>query len=264
MGKFSSRRERHIRYVTVFNGLIVISFFPTVALWATKIPSVSPTKKRIDADFRICVHPQKNKSMKVSKFIKLISLLLFVGMITSDTTVSSQSSRFREVKKSQLVKQAPVECLNAFRDFFNYVRKSSPDIVSDKVAQNRFLSKRMRETFIEHIKNSPPANENPDYPSNLIFTLVWNSPTAFSIIGSRHYDFRDRHNANDNRAIIDVIYEWDKENSIENQYANEKQLHSFIFIFEENQWKLDDIYTYDDEFTSTESLRNYFQENSKR
>ncbi len=166
----------------------------------------------------------------------------------------------REIEnKSQVNKQAPTECLAVFREFFAYVQKYEPSIVTDEKAQNRWLTKWMRTAFVEHIKRSGKSEANPDYPTNTTFVLVWNRPTSYSIVGSRQYDFRNKDNPNDNRAIIDVLYEWDTyTDGINNQYPGEKQLYSFIFVFEDGAWKLDDIYTFDDEYTMAKSLRNYF------
>lgn len=191
--------------------------------------------------------------------LKFTYLIILVSFVNSCAVVSSQSLRMREVEnKLQVSKQAPADCVAAFREFFGYVKKREPSIVADEQAQNRWLTKRMRKAFVEHIKRAGKPEENHDYPSNSTFVLVWNKPTTYSIVGSRHYDFRNADNPNDNRAVIDVLYEWGNEDTIENQYPGEKQLHSFIFVFEEGVWKLDDIYTFDDEYTTTESLRNYF------
>lgn len=194
------------------------------------------------------------------KELKIYCLLVFVSLGTSCVSVSSQTSRMREVEnKSQSNRQAPAECISVFRQFFSYVQKSKPNIVTDEKAQNLWLTKRMRRAFAEHIKRSGNPKENPDYPSNLNFIGVWNEPTTYSIVGSRHYDFRNNDNPNDNRAIIDVLYEWDEKGSPDNQYPREKQFYSFIFVYEDGVWRLDDIYTYDDEYTKAESLRNYFE-----
>jgi hypothetical protein len=191
---------------------------------------------------------------------KLYCLLILVILAGSCLSVLSQPARMREIKnKSQSSRQAPSECLAVFRNFFSYVRKREPNIVTDEKAQTRWLTRRMRRAFVEHIKRSGNPKENPAFPRNKTFVGVWNDPTTYSIVGSRHYDHRDSDNPNDNRAIIDVLYEWDNEGSIENQYPGEKQLYSFIFVFEDGAWKLDDIYTFDDEYTSTESLRNHFE-----
>jgi hypothetical protein len=116
----------------------------------------------------------------------------------------------------------------------------------------------MRKAFVERANRPVKPDEISDNPTNETFVLVWNRPTTYSIAGTRHYDFRNADNPNDNRVIIDVLYEWDeKPNGYENQYPCEKSLHSFIFVFEEGVWKLDDIYTFDDEYTRPESLRQW-------
>ena len=193
--------------------------------------------------------------------MKFICLLVLIGVANSCVTVSSQSSRMRETEnKSQANRQAPTECLAVFREFFAYVKKAKPDIVTDERAQNRWLTKKMRTAFLEHIKRSAKPEENPDFPSNRNFIGVWNEPTTYSIVGSRHYDFRNADNPNDNRAVIDVLYEWEEnpDGSLDNQYPGEKFLMSFIFVYEDGVWKLDDVYTFDDEYMSPESLRQYF------
>ena len=193
--------------------------------------------------------------------MKFICLLVLIGVANSCVTVSSQSSRMRETEnKSQANRQAPTECLAVFREFFAYVKKAKPDIVTDERAQNRWLTKKMRTAFVEHIKRSAKPEENPDFPSNRNFIGVWNEPTTYSIVGSQHYDFRNADNPNDNRAVIDVLYEWEEnpDGSLDNQYPGEKFLMSFIFVYEDGVWKLDDVYTFDDEYMSPESLRQYF------
>src|SRR5262249_26059847 len=161
--------------------------------------------------------------------------------------------------KSHVNKPAPAECVTAFRAFFRYVQSPEPSILTDKLAQNRWLSRLLRESLVDHIKRSGDPKENPDYPSNQTFVGVWNNPTTFSIIGSRHYDYRNADNPDDNRAAIDVLYEWgeNKDGNLDNQYPGEKSLRSFIFVHEDGVWKLDDIYTFTDEYASPHSLRGY-------
>ena len=57
--------------------------------------------------------------------------------------------------------------------------------------------------------------------------------------------------------MIDVMYEWGKEDTEDNQYPGVRNLHTFIFIFEDGAWKLEDTYVYNDEFTRSESLHQY-------
>ena len=193
--------------------------------------------------------------------LKIICLLICISGSGSGARVASQVSGVREVKiKSHASRQAPPECVAAFRAFFGYVRKREPSILTDERAQSRWLSRLMRKSLAEHVKRSGAPKENPDYPSNQTFVGVWNNPTTFSIVGSRRYDHRNADNPDDNRAVIDVLYEWgeNQDGNVDNQYPGEKSLRSFIFVHEDGAWKLDDVYTFSDEYASPGSLRGYF------
>ena len=192
--------------------------------------------------------------------LKVVCLLIFIGGTSiSCQKITSQVLGIREVEnKSHANKQAPAECIAVFRAFFSYVRKSEPSIISDEQAQNRWLSQLLRKSLANRIKHSGKPTGNPDYPTNSTFIGVWSHPTTFSIVGSRHYDYRDDDNRDDNRAVIDVLYEWDSNGSLDNNYPGEKSLRSFIFVLEDGAWKLDDIYTFTDEYASPGSLRSYF------
>jgi hypothetical protein len=198
------------------------------------------------------------KHLTLLKTIGLSIILLSVCAVC--IKLGNQVSGMREVEnKSQSQNQAPDECLKVFREIFAYIQ-SQTDIVKDEQAQNRWLTQAMRKAFVEHISRSDKPEENPDYPSNQSFIGVWNEPTTYSIVGSRHYNFRNNDNPDDDRAIIDVLYEWEEndDGSLDNQYPGEKFLFSFIFVHEDSAWKLDDIYTYDDEYMSPNSLRQDF------
>ncbi len=193
--------------------------------------------------------------------LKIICSLIIIGGANSCAKVTSQVSGIREVKnKSHANKQAPAECLTTFRTFFNYLQKSESNIITDEKAQSRWLSKRMQEALDGHIKRFGDPKEKPGFPSNSSYIGIWNNPTTFSIVGSRHYDYRNADNPDDNRVVIDVLYEWEEndDGSLDNQYPREKFLMSFIFIYEDGLWKLEDRYTFDDEYMSPESLRSYF------
>jgi hypothetical protein len=193
------------------------------------------------------------------RLVSVAVLTCAIAIIAGGAPAFGQTSGIREVENKKFLKsRAPAECIEAFRAFFKYAQKAEPDIVADTKAQERWLSKRMRESLSEFAKRSGSPSENPDYPSNQTFLGVWNKPTTFSIVSTRHYDYRDKDNPDDDRAVIDVLYEWEKNpppGSLENQYPGEKQLFSFIFVREDGTWKLHDIYN----FASHESLRGYFE-----
>jgi hypothetical protein len=190
--------------------------------------------------------------------VKLACLLLLLA-VTNSCRKASVGASVPEIENNSFKKtEAPPECVTAFRAFFNYIRKPDPSLITDQQAQERWLSKLFRKSLAEGIKRAGNPKDNPDYPSNGSFVGVWSYPTSFSIIGSRHYDYRNADNPDDNRAIIDVLYEWDKKGSLDNQYPGTKALKSFVFVFEDGVWKLDDVYTFSDEYSTPGSLRGYF------
>jgi hypothetical protein len=192
--------------------------------------------------------------VKTTKLVCLLTVLLITNSCTKDV------GRREVDNNAPSQKQAPAECVAVYREFFAYVFKPEPNIVTDEQAQKRWLSKLMIRAFTDHIQSFPHPSETPDYPTNSTFVGVWNYPTTYSIIGSRHYDTRNDDNPDDNRAVIDVLYEWDTQtDGLENQYPGEKSLRSFIFVHEDGAWKLDDIYTFTDEYSRPGSLRSYFQ-----
>lgn len=190
--------------------------------------------------------------------VRIFCVLILIS--TMHPFAISQPSGIREVQnRARVMKPAPAACVAVFRAFFRYVQKREPSILTDKQAQNRWLSRLMRTSLEKHIQESGDPKENPDYPSNQSFVGVWDAPTTFSIVGSRHYDYRNADNPEDNRAVIDVLYEWSKNGNLDNNYPGEKNMHSFIFVYEDGAWKLDDIYTFSDEFSRPGSLRGYFE-----
>jgi hypothetical protein len=167
----------------------------------------------------------------------------------------------REVRLTSHANQpAPGDCIATFRAFFRYVQKSEPSILTDEQAQGRWLSWQLRQSFADHVKRSGDPKKNPSYPSNQTFVRVWNNPTTFSIIGSRHYDYHNAKNPSGNQATVDVLYEWgeNKDGNLDNQYPESKVLHTFIFVYEDGAWKLDDIYTFTGEYFTPRNLRQDF------
>lgn len=192
--------------------------------------------------------------------LRIFCAFILISTLNPFARVSSQVSATREVpNKSRAETPAPPACIAAFRAFFNYVQKQEPSILTDKQAQDRWLSRLMKTALAKHIAQSGNRKENPDYPSNQSFVGVWDKPTTFSIVGSRHYDYRNTNNPDDNRAVIDVLYEWSKTAGPKNNYPGEKMLRSFILVFENGAWKIDDVYTFSDKYATPESLRAYFE-----
>jgi hypothetical protein len=193
---------------------------------------------------------------------RIAVVLLSLFLLYFDT--AAQSPRLRQVKTNPVIQRpASRKAVATFVAFLKYVKNGRPDIVQDINAQERFLSRSLRKAmmdsntrWVEYLKKHP--EDKPDGPSNESFTGVWNQPTTYSIVSARQYDYRDEKNPNALRTIIDVLYVWGNEDDINNQYPGVRNLHTFILIFEDGTWKLDDIYIYSDEFASSESLWQYF------
>jgi len=150
-----------------------------------------------------------------------------------------------EVKIKTVAVAAPKECLVAFREFFNYLQKNEPGIVKDERAQKLFLSENLRKAFQQKIASFTNASDDPDFPGNGTFIGSWDYPTTYSIVSSRRYG---------DRAVIDVLYKWGPKTN----YPGDERTTSFIYVFENRMWKLDDIYTFRGEFATAESLNQYF------
>lgn len=195
----------------------------------------------------------------MTKSVTFRFVLLLLVIVAASSCRKSSKAGIPEVETSNVIKsEAPPECIAVFREIFDYIRKPEPDLVTDKTAQDRWLSKLFRLSLAEGVKHAGSPRENPEFPTNGTFVGCWSYPTSYSIAGSRHYDYRNDDNPDDNRAVIDVLYEWDKNGSLDNQYPGTKSLTSFVFVFEDGVWKLDDIYTFSDEYASPGSLRAWF------
>jgi hypothetical protein len=176
--------------------------------------------------------------------------LIFAVVLTMTSTllVAAQGPTkhaITELKGKTISVAAPKQCLLAFREFFNYLQKNEPSIVKDERAQKLFLSENLRKAFQQKIASFTSGSDDPDFPSNATFIGSWDYPTTYSIVSSRRYG---------DRAIIDVLYKWGPKTN----YPGDERTTSFIYVFEDRMWKLDDVYTFRGEFATAESLNQYF------
>ena len=189
--------------------------------------------------------------MRLTKTLSLLlticSLACFCAAVAHGQKRRTHADRIREVKSAAAPLPAPQACLSAFRDFFSYVQRSDTDIVRDEVAQKRWLSRLLRQEFKQKIATfQDPAND-PDYPSNGTFLGFWDSPTTYTIAATRRYG---------SRAVIDVLYKWGPGTN----YEGDTRTTSYVFLYEDGVWKLDDVYTFRGAYVSAESLSQYFHE----
>lgn len=175
-------------------------------------------------------------------------IIAAVLTMTSASLVAAQrptTHAIGEVKPKTVAGVAPKECMLAFREFFNYLQKNEPSIVKDERAQKLFLSENLRKAFWQKLASFTNGSDDPDFPGNGTFIGSWDYPTTYAIVSSRRYG---------NRAIIDVLYKWGPKTN----YPGDERTTSFIYVFEDRRWKLDDIYTFRGEFATAESLNQYF------
>jgi hypothetical protein len=183
----------------------------------------------------------------------VIALLLGLVVFTNSPIHGQEKPRLVEVSRKSVVrKDAPTKAVETFRSFFKYLSKAENNIGEDKDAQVRWLSSDMRLAMMEKAAfETRLEKENPtdkrDYPSNEDFVAAWDFPSTYSIIGSRLYG---------QRAVIDVEYEWGKDTN----YEGDTRLMSFIFLEENGDWKLDDVYTFRGKFGEAESLSSYYRQ----
>lgn len=161
-------------------------------------------------------------------------------------TRQSAPTRIEEVKQRPVTIAAPRQCLSAFREFFSYLQKAGTNIISDDAAQNRWLSQELRSALKQKVATFTSPKEDPDFPGNATFVGTWDYPTTYSIVASRRYG---------QRAVVDVLYKWGPNTN----YPGDERISSFVFVFQNSAWKLDDIYTFRGEFVPAGSLSEYLR-----
>ena len=186
-----------------------------------------------------------------------MKLLLHVAMVCAVASAAAQNvftqqrqasrTTIQEVKHTTVTAVAPRECLSAFRDFFRYLQKADTNIIRDEAAQRRWLTQELRKSLAQKVATFTSPADDPDFPSNATFVGSWDYPTIYSIAASRRYG---------QRAVIDVLYKWGPKTN----YPGDERTSSFVFLFEDGAWKLDDVYTFRGAFVQAESLSQYLRE----
>ena len=191
----------------------------------------------------------------MTKTLLAISLATYVLAVSGGPVVSAQKKRpakatttsIKEVPHKAPDVAAPNECLQVFREFFRYLQKSEPSIVSDGQAQKRWLTQELRKSLAQKVASFKDKSDDPDFPGNGTFVGSWDYPSTYSLVASRRYG---------KRAVIDVLYKWGPGTN----YPGDERTSSFIFLDEDGSWKLDDVYTFRGAFVQAESLSQYLRE----
>ena len=194
-------------------------------------------------------------AVMMNRSFAIIILILVASVVTPQDSNRKTKSRpetprlenppAREIKSKVRSSNAPAESIAVLRHFLTYVFKPEPNLMKDCAAQAKLLSRHTRDG-IDHLWKAYAKFEkdNPGYdcsPDNDLFVGAWDYPTTYSIIGSRRYA---------SRVLIDVQYRWGPDT----QYPGDQRLVSYVLVFEDNTWKLGDIYTLSGEYTDAHSL----------
>lgn len=185
------------------------------------------------------------------KQLLLPSIICVVALSSAQNvfTQQRQASRktIQEVKHNSAAVVAPRECLSAFREFFRYLQRPETNIIRDETAQKRWLTQDLRKALAQKVATFTSPADDPDFPSNATFVGSWDYPSTYAIAASRRYG---------QRAVVDVIYKWGPKTN----YPGDERTTSFVFLYEDGAWKLDDIYTFRGAFVQAESLSQYLRE----
>jgi len=178
-------------------------------------------------------------------------LMLILVLSVASAACQDKPNPIRETESEKEAEVVPKECLAQLRSFIAYISRRSPDIAEDQQSQERFLSQALKKLLLVHLEECRSYQKrNPEdlveFPDNQTFLRFWDSPTTYKVLGSRRYG---------KRAIVDVEFAWGKGTN----YEGDKEVVSYAFLLEVEDWKLDDIYTLNGKASSgsclTEQLR---------
>ena len=159
--------------------------------------------------------------MRISKIaaLKLVCLISFLCAANScakvETAAGAWANRPWQKQHPRMSRRLP--------RVFRIRRKPAPGNRQGRAgAKTAGLSEGLRKSTRGASQTLRQSSRNPDYPSNSTFVGVWNKPTMHSVVGSRHYDYRDRDNptitGGDRRAL-----RGDTAGGPDNQYPGEKK-----------------------------------------
>ncbi len=132
-----------------------------------------------------------------------------------------------------------------------YILGDDTNIGNDRGAQDKWLSKKLKTELANNQEACRQAQKSRPtdkilLPNNNNFVHSWEKPSFFKILGTRLYK---------ESAFVDVLFKWGSKQN----YAGEQRIESFIFIMENNTWKLDDVYNIRSNFSEPESLSSYLR-----
>jgi len=164
--------------------------------------------------------------------MKLPALLLLLGILA----VSAASAA---------TPAAPDATVN---DFFKYLLSAKHDIMKDFAAQNRWLTKAVRQTVATTDAAATKAakahpNEEIDGVDNGTFLAAWDPPTSFKITKVESKDGATT-------ARVDLLYTWGPKT----EYPGETRKMTVLLTMEDGAWKVSDIQSHKSKFNDESTL----------
>lgn len=141
---------------------------------------------------------------------------------------------------------APEECLLTARALLEYLFNDETDIARDHAIQRRWLTVKLQnELEKKKVACTKALTRKPNakikLPSNGDFLLTPEPPAAYEVMGSRRYG---------NIVFIDVEFNWGDGQ----KYQGNRRIQCYIFLLENEKWKLDDVYHVRESFNSPMNL----------
>lgn len=134
----------------------------------------------------------------------------------------------------------PPKSLENLRSFLAYIFSNSPNLFFNSDAQDKWLSNDLQASIKRNLliyKYGSLIMESSYFPDNSTFIGAWDDPTHYKIVSSQ---------INSERVEIDIQYIWGKGTN----YEGTTRRLTFFFVFENGNWKIEDIYHHQGEFNS--------------
>ncbi|MDR3404925.1 MAG: hypothetical protein P4L99_20640 [Chthoniobacter sp.] len=133
-------------------------------------------------------------------------------------------------------------------DFFQYLLSGKHDILKDSTAQNRWLTKDVRQTVAAADAGATKAakahpGEQIDGVDNGTFIAAWDPPTSFKIT-------KVEAKSASATARVNLLYTWGPKT----QYPGETRAMTVLLAMEDGAWKVSDIQSHKSKFSPESTL----------
>lgn len=138
------------------------------------------------------------------------------------------------------------------KDFFTYLLAAKRDISTDPEAQERWLTKSLRQVLANASTAATKAmkarpDEKIDVPGNETFLAAWDKPTTFNLTETK---------STPPSARVGLRYTWGPKTN----YPGEKRNMTVLLTLEDGAWRVNDIQCHTSKFSEEGTLRKDLRE----